>query len=209
MTQRVSSFENIARNFNPSLSNHVKTVQKIDEIMAEKAPDALADIAPIWYDDAAVEVIEPPPASQGRTSQLGIDLIKEFEGCKLSAYPDPGTGGDPWTIGYGHTGDDVYPGLVITQERAEELLVNDLLFFEQGVLDCVTVPLSQNQFDALVSFAYNIGVGAFCGSTMAGLLNEGNYQRASAQFDRWVNGGSGPMPGLVRRRAAERDLFLS
>ncbi|WP_026103480.1 lysozyme [Pseudanabaena sp. PCC 6802] len=144
-----------------------------------------------------------------QTSQRGMDLIKEFEGRELEAYPDPGTGGDPWTIGYGHTGSDVYPGLTITQEKAEQLLSEDLKYFEKGILGCISVPLNQNQFDALVSFAYNLGVGALAESTLARLLNEGNYQAAADQFERWVNAGDEPMPGLVSRRHVEKELFLS
>ncbi len=144
-----------------------------------------------------------------QTSQRGIDLIKEFEGCELEAYPDPGTGGDPWTIGYGHTGSDVYACLTITQEKAEQLLSEDLKYFEKGILGCISVPLNQNQFDALVSFAYNLGVGALAESTLARLLNEGNYEAAADQFELWVNAGDEPMPGLVSRRHVEKELFLS
>ena len=140
-------------------------------------------------------------------SDRGLDLIKSFEGCKLTAYPDPGTGGAPWTIGWGTTR-GVKPGMTITQEEADLLLAEDVSSFAQAVNRLVTVPLNQNQFDALVSFAYNVGSSNLGNSTLLRLLNEGNYEGAAGQFGRWVNGGSGEtLPGLVRRRAAERALI--
>lgn len=140
-------------------------------------------------------------------SDRGLDLIKSFEGCKLTAYPDPGTGGAPWTIGWGTTR-GVKPGMTITQEEADLLLAEDVSSFAQAVNRLVTVPLNQNQFDALVSFAYNVGSSNLGNSTLLRLLNEGNYEGAAGQFGRWVKGGSGEtLPGLVRRRAAERALF--
>ena len=90
-----------------------------------------------------------------RTSPAGIELIKDFEGLRLEAYPDPGTGGDPWTIGYGHTGPEVKPGLIISIEQAGALLKEDLVKFEEAVERLITVGLNQHEFDALVSFTYN------------------------------------------------------
>lgn len=139
----------------------------------------------------------------------GLALIKRFEGCELTAYPDPGTGGDPWTIGYGHTGSDVHPGLTISQARADELLQNDLQKFEQGVNNMISRALTPNQFAALVSFAYNVGLGALQSSTLLRLLNAGDVNGAANQFGEWVNGANGPLPGLVTRRAAEKQLFLT
>jgi len=143
-----------------------------------------------------------------RTSANGIELIKEFEGLEEKAYPDPGTGGDPWTIGYGHTGPDVYPGLVISKSRAEELLVQDLRRFEDAVETLIDVELNQNEFDALVSFTYNVGEGALGDSTLRRRLNaeEDKCPVFQQELPRWVNGGNGPMPGLVRRREAEAKL---
>jgi lysozyme len=143
-----------------------------------------------------------------KINAAGLALIKSFEGCELTAYPDPGTGGDPWTIGYGHTGPDVQPGLTITQARATQLLEQDLQKFEQGVNGMIARSLTSNQFSALVSFAYNVGLGALQSSTLLRLVNAGDFSGAAAQFGKWVNGGSGPLPGLVRRRAAEAALFL-
>jgi lysozyme len=144
-----------------------------------------------------------------KISDAGLRFIKAHEGLRLEAYPDPGTGGKPWTIGYGHAGPEVVPGLRITAERAEELLRADVARFEAAVTRLVTVPLSQPQFDALVSFAFNTGEGALARSTLLKMLNAGDYAGAGEQFDRWVNAGGKPMPGLVRRRRAERTMFES
>lgn len=141
-------------------------------------------------------------------SDAGIALIKEFEGCKLTAYPDPGTGGEPWTIGVGHTG-NVFPGDVITQDRADALLREDLGRFEKCVNAALTVTVSQPQFDALVSFAFNLGCGAMAGSTLMRKLNAGDAAGAGTEFRHWNRAGGAVMAGLTRRREAERDLFLT
>lgn len=139
-----------------------------------------------------------------KTSKSGIELIKRHEGLRLNAYMCPG---NVLTIGYGHT-KSVYPNQVITAETAEELLKKDLLRFEKAVSRYVEVPLTQNQFDALVSFAFNVGVSAFRNSTLLKLLNQGSYKSASIQFGRWVMAGTTKLPGLVRRREEEKRLFL-
>lgn len=148
-----------------------------------------------------------------KTSSKGIDLIKKYEGLELKAYPDPGTGSDPWTIGYGCTiypsGEKVMPGDVITEEEAEEYLKHDLEQFEGYVNLYVDAPLNQNQFDALVSFTYNLGPHNLQTSTLLKELNRGNYQGAAAQFGRWVNAAGRKLSGLVKRREAEKQLFLS
>lgn len=143
------------------------------------------------------------------TSNRGILLVKEFEGLETTAYPDPGNllTGEPWTIGYGHTG-GVRKGDTCTEEQATEWLRQDLKAAEGAVKHLVDVVLSQNQFDALVSFVFNCGAAAFGGSTLLRLLNQGSYVDAADQFPRWNRGASGPLPGLVRRRSAERALFL-
>lgn len=140
-------------------------------------------------------------------SQHGLDLVKAHEGLRLDAYRCPA---GVWTIGYGTTrmdGRAVRQGDTITRDKAESLLRDDVRRFESAVKRLVTVPLSQGQFDALVSFTYNLGEGALERSTLRRLLNEGDYAGAAEQFDRWVNGGGKRLPGLVRRRAEERALF--
>jgi lysozyme len=134
----------------------------------------------------------------------GIALIKEFEGLSLKAYKCPG---NIWTIGYGHTR-TVTPDLVITKERAEELLLEDLEFSEDSVRKLVRVPLTSNQFSALVSFVYNLGETQFRSSTLLKMLNDRDYSGASVQFLRWVYSNKKKLNGLVRRREAEMRLFL-
>ncbi len=136
-------------------------------------------------------------------SKAGLDLIKQFEGLYLNAYRCPA--GVP-TIGYGHTA-GVAMGQTITQQQADEYLRRDVRQFERAVSRLVRVPLTQGQFDALVSFAFNLGEGALAQSTLLRLLNDGDHAGAAAQFDRWNKAGGRVLPGLVRRRAAERALF--
>jgi lysozyme len=138
-------------------------------------------------------------------SQNGINLIKKFEGCGLKAYKCPA---GIWTIGYGHTGSTVHAGLQITSAEAEKLLKTDLLVHCNNVSKLVKVPLNQNQFDALVSFEYNVGYGNFKSSTLLKLLNQKKYKEAAEQFGRWKYAGKKELLGLVRRRNAEKELFL-
>ena len=145
------------------------------------------------------------PVNTGKqiTSQKGINLIKRFEGLRTAAYKCPA---GVWTIGYGHT-QTAKPGMVITPLEAEELLKKDLFVYEQAVRQYVKVPLSQNQFDALVSFTFNVGMGAFKSSTLLRLLNQGDSYQAGFQFMRWTMANGKRLPGLVRRREAEQVLF--
>ncbi|EAA2619988.1 lysozyme [Salmonella enterica] len=147
------------------------------------------------------------------TSEKGIRLIKQFEGCSLTAYPDPGTGGDPWSIGYGWThpvdGKPVKRGMTIDQVTADRLLKTGLVGYENDVLKVVRVKLTQGQFDALVSFAYNVGSRALSTSTLLKKLNAGDIKGAADEFLRWNKAGGKVMLGLTNRRKAERDVFLS
>ena len=136
-------------------------------------------------------------------SKDGLDLIKQFEGLYLKAYRCPA--GVP-TIGYGHTA-GVAMGQTITQQQADDYLRRDVRRFERAVARLVTVPLTLGQFDALVSFSFNLGEGALAQSTLLRLLNAGDYAGAAAQFGRWNKAAGRVLPGLVRRRAAERALF--
>jgi lysozyme len=143
-----------------------------------------------------------------RTGENGIKLMHYFESLRLEAYPDPATGGAPWTIGYGHTGSDVFKGLVITKERAEELFAKRLESeFEPGVGDKLRRLPTQNQFDAMVSLAYNVGVRNFQRSTLLNMFNVGNFLGASDQFMSWTKAAGKEMLGLKRRRHAERMVF--
>jgi GH24 family phage-related lysozyme (muramidase) len=141
-----------------------------------------------------------------KTSQNGINLIKEFEGCVLHAYKPLPT--EKWlTIGYGHYGSDVKQGQTITQAEAEELLKKDLKRYEDGVNAAVKVAINQNQFDALVSFSYNLGIYAMTHSDLVGFINKGDFKAASAEFPKWCHAGGKVITGLVRRRNEERELF--
>jgi lysozyme len=148
-----------------------------------------------------------------KTNAAGLSLIRQAEGLRLRAYPDPGTGGKPWTIGIGTTvypsGRPVQRGDTCTAQQADAYLAHDLQVFERAVAEMVRVPLTGNQFAALVSLAYNIGAQALRGSTLLRLLNAGDYAGAANQFPRWNRAAGRVLAGLTRRRAAERDLFLS
>lgn len=143
-------------------------------------------------------------------SNKGVDLICEFEGKRLVAYDD---GVGVWTIGFGTikypNGVRVKKGDTCTLEQAKDYMRHDLIEFEHTVNSSVKVPLNQNQFDALVSLAYNIGSNAFKSSTLVKKLNAGDYQGAADQFNVWINAGGKRMQGLVNRRDREKLLFLS
>ena len=138
-----------------------------------------------------------------KVSQEGVDLIKHFEGCYLNAYLCPA---GVWTVGYGHT-KGVKEGDAIEQEAAEAFLIEDLESFEQAVTRLVEVPLTQQQFDALVSWTFNLGAGNLAESTLLRKLNNYQYAEVPEQMMRWVKAGGQVLDGLVRRRAAEAALF--
>ena len=137
-------------------------------------------------------------------SKDGLALTQEFEGCRLKAYQDQV---GVWTIGYGHTGPGVVDGLTITQEQADALLASDITAASSFVNQVVTVPLKQNQFDALVDFAFNLGRAALGGSTLLKMLNVSNFDGAAGQFLLWVHAGGKVVAGLQRRRRAEQAMF--
>lgn len=143
------------------------------------------------------------------TSKRGVDRIAGYEGFVPHAYK-PVPGERYWTIGYGHYGPDVKHDDVITRKQATELLKRDLKTYEGYVKQYVKVPLSQNEFDALVSLVYNIGGGNFMGSSVLRELNKGKRATAADHFLDWNKGDSPPrvLPGLDRRRKEERALFL-
>lgn len=140
------------------------------------------------------------------TSPAGIRLIKESEGLRLKCYMCPA---GAMTVGYGHTdpslkGNDP----AITEEQADALLAEDLKKFEDAVNKAVTVPMTQGMFDALVSFTFNLGVGALRSSTLLRRLNSGDINGAAEEFKRWVFSGNKALPGLTIRRNRERRMFL-
>ncbi len=190
--------------------------------------DSLDSDLQIWdykLDDLAREIFNLPARPKGsrpylgwlgvtkskqeskptKISQPGIDLIKRWEGFRDKAYLCPG---NVWTIGYGHT-KNVRAGMCISKAQAEELLKEDLKYFENAVRQLSKVELTQGQFDALVSFTFNVGVYAFKKSTLLRLVNQGDFLGAAEQVDRWVYANKKKLPGLVKRRAEEKQLFLN
>ena len=147
-------------------------------------------------------VAAAPTSPPSTTSDTGQELIRHFEGCELTAYR---CSAGQITIGFGHCGPDVYEGQKITQAVANQLLRDDLDKFERAVIESIDVPLDQSEFDALVSFSFNCGVGAFQDSTLRKRLNRGETKATvfAEELPRWTNGG---LAGLVRRRDAEVKL---
>ena len=143
-----------------------------------------------------------------KTSQKGIDLIKQHEGLRLVAYPDPASGGKPWTIGFGST-HGVRQGLKINAQQAEDMLRETLVEFEEVVNTHVKVPLTQNQFDSLMSFIYNVGPRNFIGSSVLSKLNDGDTKGAADALLLWDRAAHHVVPGLHTRRVDERAVFLS
>lgn len=148
----------------------------------------------------------------GEWLDLAVPLVEQFEGLRLTAYPDPGTGRVPWTIGFGSTTDEqgraIAPGTTWTHERAEARFRTQLADFGKGVDRLLDgKPATASQKAAMVSLAYNIGLTAFARSTVLREHLAGNYAAAADAFSLWVKSGGKPMPGLVKRRAAEAALY--
>lgn len=163
----------------------------------------------VAYDGRVIErhsAIERRPAHALSLSPHGAEMIGGFEGLRLTAYRDAV---GVLTIGYGHTGADVKPGQRISTATALALLRRDAQSAEAAVERAVKVPLTQGQFDALVSLTFNIGGGALASSTLVRKLNAGDVKGAANQFLRWDKAGGRTLLGLSRRRRAERALFLS
>jgi len=138
------------------------------------------------------------------TNDAGVELIKHFEGLRLTPYL---CSAGKLTIGYGHTAHVAW-GMRITEDEAEILLKHDLLTAEAGVSRLVRVPLTDNQYAALVSFVFNLGIGRLASSTLLKRLNTKDYDGAAGQFGKWVFGGGKKLAGLITRREAERVLFV-
>jgi GH24 family phage-related lysozyme (muramidase) len=139
---------------------------------------------------------------------LAAKVVKAFEGCELKAYPDPASGGDPWTIGWGATGPGIHNGVVWTQDQADARLMDDLQRFGDGVAALVkSAPTTAGQFAAMVSLAYNVGLGNLKTSTLLRMHMAGDYAGAHAQFQRWNKAAGKVMRGLTRRRAQEAELY--
>ncbi len=139
---------------------------------------------------------------------LAAPLIKDSEGCRLHAYPDPATHGEPWTIGWGHTG-HVRPTDSITMEQAKQLLENDMSTRLKSVLHHCSHTPTPHQAAAMLSLAFNIGLGAFYHSTLLRKFNSGDANATAEEFEKWVYAGGKVMKGLVNRRKREKELFLN
>lgn len=139
-----------------------------------------------------------------KINEKGLEMIKHFESLKLKSYLCPA---NVWTIGYGTTGSDIVEGLVWTENQANERLLKDLEKFERGVENLLKVEVNENQFSALVSFAYNVGLGALKNSTMLKKINSSNFDGAAQEFLRWNKVKGKVLNGLTRRREAEKKLF--
>ena len=174
-----------------------KQVDAANQVILKASAATVADMLGLAIDQMVV-------------SLFGVDIICGFEGKRLAAHDD---GVGVWTIGFGTTvypnGIKVMKGDTCTEAQAKTYMAHDLKKFEATVNKAVTVQLNQNQFDALVSLAYNIGTNAFSGSTLVKKLNSNDFRGAADQFDIWVNAGGKRMQGLVNRRAKEKALFLS
>ena len=164
--------------------------------------------AALTYDDEIVVTAAPSL----RTSAKGIALIMHgFEGCRLTAYPDPGSrDGHPWTIGYGATGPGITQGTVWTQEQADTRFAQDIAKREPILAQLLGgAPTTQGQWDALLSFGFNVGMGdgGLKTSTLLRMHKDGDYAGAAAQFARWNKNDGNVLAGLTRRRAAEAALY--
>lgn len=152
-----------------------------------------------------------PEAAGGslKVNAKGLALMREFEGCELKAYPDPGSrDGNPWTIGYGATGPGIHKGVTWTQQQCEDRHEADVARFAAGVEKLLAgAPTTSDQFSAMVSLAYNIGLGAFGKSTLLRRHKEGSHAAAARSFLSWVHNDGKVMAGLQRRRAAEAKLY--
>lgn len=212
MGDRKAGFDALRKLF-PGIWNKPGTIDEMNELM---------DAAGIG------SVVQPDPPSEperaftpAQTSAEGIALIHSFEGYakkradgSVEAYPDPGTGGAPWTIGWGSTTDEngkaIKRGTVWSRERADKRFVQHLGQFEREVIKALGSAIhatSQAQFDALVSFTYNVGPENLRSSTLLRKHRAGDYAGASREFGRWNRAAGRVLPGLTRRRAAEAQLY--
>jgi lysozyme len=184
-------------------------LRRMKQRRAASDPAAAPAAPPLIADSGA-----PTPAPQPRAiGPAGLALVKQFEGCArkrrdgwFEAYPDPGTGGDPWTIGWGATGQGIAPGTVWNQAECDARLERDLVRFARDVARAIgSAQTNQAQFDALVSFHYNTG--AIGKATLTKMHKAGRFDLAAQEFGKWVNAGGRRLNGLVRRRTAEEKLY--
>lgn len=209
MSRRKKLFDTVRKLLGRGFRQH-----EVDEINAALDYAGMAHTASV-VSRPSVPIITRHSAAPKQIGEAGTALIKKFEGCArlrvdglLEAYPDPGTGSEPWTIGWGATGSGIGPGTVWTSEQADARLEADLARYASGVARAIgDAPTSQAQFDALVSFHYNTG--AINRATLTKKHIAGDYLGAAAEFARWNKAGGRVLKGLVRRRAEEAKLYVS
>lgn len=183
-----------------------------DAIRATKGRIDPDDVAII---DSALDRIGIPKDGNIGLGPKGIALIQRWEGYakdigagRVQAYPDPASGGDPWTIGWGSTGPDIKKGTIWTRQQAEERFLKHVASFSDGVAKAVgSAPTTQDQHDAMTSLAYNIGLGNFSGSTLLKKHRAGDHAGAANEFVRWNKAAGKVMAGLTNRRADEARLY--
>jgi lysozyme len=148
------------------------------------------------------------------SEQLVVELLKEFEGFRAEPYPDPATGGAPWTIGYGSTTDlsgkpVTRMTAAITEAQAHQLALRDVVAAFKSISQALKVPLTPHEKAAIEDFIYNVGSGNFLSSTLLKLINQGEFALAAKQFEKWTYANGKVMAGLLRRRLVEEQLFLT
>lgn len=194
----------------------IDTARLFATLRAEFGPLTQANVDAVNEALGLAEAQDGAPGGSLTPSRAALSLIKEFEGCAkirpdgmIEAYPDPGTGGEPWTIGWGSTGPGIRWGTVWTQEQADKRFAEHVAEFGEGVAKLVAggAATSQQEYDALVAFAYNVGLGKLAKSTLLKLHRAGDKAGAAGQFQKWINAGGKPMKGLIRRREAEAKLY--
>jgi GH24 family phage-related lysozyme (muramidase) len=216
------TLEQLFRFYRVGLPHQMAAITMLEEDIRKNGYDVAMRRNRPWFlvwsqagkqDDATAPVSALPQQQGPAWLPLAADIVKEFEGLELTAYPDPGTGGDPWTIGWGHTGPGVAKGLRISEEKAQAWLAGDLETAADALFRLLPMASKwkPHQQAALISFVFNVGAGALEESTLQKRLLAGEDPAAviRAELPRWNKGGGGVLAGLTRRRAAEVALFLS
>lgn len=184
------------------------TRTELFEAIRPFAPDKRFTTEHVAAIDALADSFGMGRIGNGNALAKAVTLIKEFEGCELEAYPDPGSGGDPWTIGWGATGAGIRKGVTWTQAQADARLMQDVATFANAVNKLLgDASTTDNQRAAMISLAYNIGTGSFGSSTLLRKHKASDYAGAAAEFARWNKASGRVLAGLTRRRAAEAALY--
>lgn len=199
--------------FGPNTEAAVRIFQRNHTLVPDGivGPKTWSEIIRLSASPVAQQAIQQSSATgKFKVNQRCIDLIKHFESCELEAYPDPGSGGEPWTIGWGSTGQGIEKGTKWTQAECDERFARDLISYGNQVAALLgNTATSENQFGALTSFAYNAGLHALAESTLLRKHKAGNLEGAAEEFGRWIYGSGKKLPGLIRRRTEEALLYRS